>query len=291
MTLTFKANTTTGIEDSQLSAFTFPGGEAHIKGADDYDPNDVVYELADWRGADSHDLLTVMMWAEATANVARNVLLLPYLPYARADKGKPRAASVIAELIDSLALDQIITLDPHSPFMTDYFHDMATPLTIYPVERIIARELGNRGDHYSHPYVGVIAPDAGAHDRAARAAKVLGVPMYQAGKTRNQETGELTGFTCEPVPEEGKLLVVDDICDGGGTFIGLAEAMSLSRDRLDLWVTHGIFSKGFKQLRQHFGMIHTTDSYPSPYFEHYNVGEAFLTIHSVTPYLMGEINV
>ena len=42
-----------------------------------------------------------------------------------------------------------------------------------------------------------------------------------------------------------KCLIVDDICDGGGTFVGSAKLLiEAGADRVDLYVTHGIFSKG-----------------------------------------------
>jgi len=55
---------------------------------------------------------------------------------------------------------------------------------------------------------------------------------------------------------------VDDICDGGGTFIGLAKALKQKNaGNLYLAVSHGIFSKGFNELNKHFTKIFTTDSF------------------------------
>lgn len=262
-----------------VEAFTFPGGEPHIR--ESFDPGDVEYQIADVRGANSHDLITLAMWADYMwQRHEKNVLLLPYLPGARADRGAPGGARVYAEFINNMVVDQVITLDPHSEVMPGLLDE----LTVFPVSRIIKRELGARGDTYDHPYVGVIAPDKGAHDRAANAARALGVPVYQAGKTRDFDTGKLTGFTCEALPESGKLLVVDDICDGGGTFIGLAEATGLPHNRLDLWVTHGIFSKGIAELTYYFDHIYTTDSWGTA------ETDENLTVFPVLPYLMGEIN-
>ena len=54
---------------------------------------------------------------------------------------------------------------------------------------------------------------------------------------------------------------MDDICDGGGTFIGLAsELMSKNAGAIYLAVTHGIFSNGFDGLNRKFRGIFTTDS-------------------------------
>jgi len=57
-------------------------------------------------------------------------------------------------------------------------------------------------------------------------------------------------------------LIVDDICDGGGTFLGLAkELKSKNAGKLYLAISHGIFSKGFESLAKDFQKIFTTDSF------------------------------
>lgn len=290
MTLKFRTKTKAGwTVDSALSPFTFPAGEAHVKIGTEV--GEVEYQLADLRGADSHELFQLAMWADACKRrYEKTVLLLPYLPGARADRGIPLGARVYADFILGLHIDQIITLDPHSPFMPNAMDWGPGYLSIFPVSRIIGRELGDRGDRL-HPYAGVIAPDKGATGRAQVAANKLGVPLFRAEKTRDFETGQLTGFTCETLPTEGKLLIVDDICDGGGTFIGLAEATGLPRERLDLWVTHGVFSKGIWELTNYFSMIHTTDSYPSLQAQEPAAFASYVTVHPILPYLTGDINV
>ena len=81
-------------------------------------------------------------------------------------------------------------------------------------------------------------------------------------KVRDFATGKLSTFQCEDLPETGRLLVVDDICDGGGTFMGLAQATGLPKERLDLWVSHGVFSRRAAQITSAYGCIFTTDSHP-----------------------------
>lgn len=287
MTLEFRTKTDSGpLVRSVLEAFTFPGGEAHVKGSE-IEVEEVDYQLAILKGADSHELFQLAMWKNVCDHRREKaVLILPYLPGARADKGSPLGGGVYAEFIGGLHLAQTITLDPHSPLMPNRLDFGPGYLSVYPVERIIKRELGDRGDHYNHPYVGVIAPDKGAVDRAQKAANVLHVPLFKAEKTRDFESGQLTGFTCEELPATGKLLLVDDICDGGGTFVGLAKATGLPYTRLDLWVTHGIFSKGIDVLTDSFDHIYTTDSWGTKLHS-----TSYLTIIPVLPYLTGEINV
>lgn len=283
--------------DSPLQPFWFPGGEAHIK--IDNTKQVFQYQLADLRGAKPKDLIMLAMWEDAVRQRGeRAVLLLPYLPGARADRGIPFGAKVYAEFINNLVLDQVITLDPHSPVMPSLLSGnnsevnvggSGTLLTVFPFQHIIKTEVQNGSrDSGPHPYDGVIAPDKGAHERAGAAAKLMGVPVFQAGKTRDFETGKLTGFQMEDkLPKKGKFLIVDDICDGGGTFNGLADAINIGPDRLDLWVTHGIFSKGLEDLKTRFGTIHTTDSWNGDLVSN---KKDHLVVHPTLPYLTSAID-
>ena len=76
----------------------------------------------------------------------------------------------------------------------------------------------------------------------------------------------LTGFKVYAEDLKGcDCLIVDDICDGGGTFIGLAnELKNKNAGKLYLAVSHGIFSRGFDDLEKCFTKIFTTDSIKKP---------------------------
>ena len=319
MTLHFQAKHKTGFTvESPLQPVVFPDGAVHIKGADA--PLEYDYQIADVRGLSHDDLFTLAMWAEACSEREEpKILILPYLPGARMDRGVPEGAYIYANFINkNIRPDLLITLDPHSPRWGFWYpgirnvRDHSDPghgirvkqqesFKVFPVERIIRKEVQDAtSDERDQPYVGVIAPDKGAHDRAAAAARVMGVPVYTAGKSRDFATGKLSGFHMEDeLPAEGKLLIVDDICDGGGTFIGLAEATGLPKDRLDLWVTHGIFSKGTHILEPRFGVIHTTDSFYSGDSVHLKdeaqsdgrkAIDFEVKVHKLTPYLYPEID-
>lgn len=269
MTIKFRAKHKSGFTvESPLKPFTFPGGEAHIKIPEGFDLKDYTHHIAVLTGHDPQDLFLLSMWAQVleTDPDSRYSVVLPYLPAARADRGYPNLWTYVKFLLELVTPDHLIALDPHSEAWLDTFRGLDTydiKTTVYPVERVIRHFVQDASsDTRPQPYVGVIAPDKGAHDRAAAAAKVMGVPVYQAGKTRDPATGKLSGFEMlDELPTEGKLLIVDDICDGGGTFLGLAAATGLTKDRVDLWVTHGIFSKGLGDLADHFGKVHTTDSF------------------------------
>ena len=77
------------------------------------------------------------------------------------------------------------------------------------------------------------------------------------------QTGKLEGFQVYEEDLKGKTcLIVDDICDGGGTFLGMAKALKAKHaGTLYLAVSHGIFSKNLKALKQTFKAIYTTNSF------------------------------
>jgi hypothetical protein len=60
-----------------------------------------------------------------------------------------------------------------------------------------------------------------------------------------------------------KFVIIDDICDGGRTFIELAKAIldKVPDAKIYLIVTHGLFTSGFDQLNEYFEKVFTTNSY------------------------------
>ncbi|WP_022908353.1 ribose-phosphate pyrophosphokinase-like domain-containing protein [Curtobacterium sp. B18] len=275
MAVELSTRTTRGTQTTAtFSTMRFPAGEAHVKVAHDADAGDLI-EIATLRGTNGDDLLMLGMWADAVRQRgSRSVALIPYLPGARQDRGLPFGAKVYADVVNGFGIDQVIAFDPHSPVIVD----LVERLTVVTSETVV-RDHVVAGSDYS----GIIAPDKGAVARATAVAETCGLPVFRAEKHRNPDTGKLDGFTCEPLPETGRLLVVDDICDGGGTFMGLAGATGLPKERLGLWVSHGVFSGRAPQLAEHFGEIVTTDSYPAQ-----NAIEGLRTIE-LTPTLTEQI--
>lgn len=245
--------------------FTFPGGEHHLaiegwqdfplEGQRDFDLDWV----ADLRGADPGELIQVGLWANAARQRWGNPkALIPYFPAARSDRGLPTGGQVYADIVNSFELDKVVILDPHSEFIVDLIKNVV----VADVKPLIIRAMMESPTFSIDSLTGIIAPDKGAIGRARDLANLLGLPVVEATKERDFETGKLTGFTCNVPDPDGHYLVVDDICDGGGTFMGLADAAMLPPHQLSLWVTHGIFSGNAKALRNHYRHIFTTDSHP-----------------------------
>lgn len=180
-------------------------------------------------------------------------LILPFLPGARQDRvnvtGDVLFTSLsVAQMINMRNFDEVISIDPHSRAMPS----MLRQFIEFPLARVYAKL--NTG-----VYDGVIAPDKGASARAHLAGNVLNLPVIQAGKTRDESTGALSGFEVT-VEADKHYIVIDDIADGGGTFIGLGEKIREQGATADLYVTHAIFSKGTDALTEIFENIITTNT-------------------------------
>ena len=185
---------------------------------------------------------------------AKLILNIPYFPYARCDrifeKGNPNALESFCYWVRDYieGFDEVHTCDVHNET---------------PVRYILGEELHVKSQlscyresipfDFDTKYNYVIVPDKGATNKAATIANYLGqeVGIQYAGKKRCIETGRIIETT---LPEDvdftgAKCLIPDDLCDGGYTFIKLAEKL---RERgavqVDLYVTHLIASKGLKLL-------------------------------------------
>lgn len=198
--------------------------------------------------------MQAMFLADAFEERGRKIpnLILPFIPGARQDRLNPEGDFLftiksIAKMINDRTFEKVLVLDPHSS---------VSPALI---NRCGSVDLAGVLYDFKKDFDGVIAPDAGAAHRAQVAAEVVQAPLIQGSKTRDVATGKLSGF--EVQVEAGKhYLVFDDICDGGGTFVGLAEKITEQGATAQLFVSHGIFSKGVDELNKHYTHITTTDS-------------------------------
>ena len=209
--------------------------------------------------------MAAMFWFDAHKERGGEMpgLLLPWIPGARQDRLNPEGdflftARSIAREINMRGFPKVIVLDPHS--------DVA-PALIDRCQVIHAHEVINPPEG---KYKLVVSPDAGAEKRAGAVAKKLGVSMVHAWKTRDVSTGKITGFNCEQFFFEhlenanDPILIVDDICDGGGTFIWLGLMLAARGFKtIDLWTTHGLYTQGTENLLKVFRHLYCSDSYDS----------------------------
>lgn len=238
-----------GVEEV-LGSFTFPGGEINVKARDK--AQKAIFFLKS-----SYDIMEMLMYADAykrTHGVSVNAVV-PYLPYARQDRvcneGEALSIHVMAELINSCKFNSVTMFDPHSHVSEASIQNV----------NIINQTAVFRGIRACWDDIWIVAPDQGAAVKAETFAKNVGAAgVIKCQKTRDPETGKLRGFKCPEDVVGRKLFVLDDICDGGGTFLGLRTELK-DAARVELAVTHGIFSKGLEVVENAFDHVYTTNSF------------------------------
>lgn len=245
-----------GFETITATTIRFPGGEVQVR-LDLNDRRGSTFRIrADIRS--SENLMELLMATNAIRQHepgAEIELLMPYIPYARQDRvavpGEALSIKVFAEIINAQKYDRVGVWDAHSDVSLALL-DRVTHVTAAEIISARGRGLGLFDGRV------IVAPDAGAVKRASAVARVLGADLVRAEKTRNSRTGEIAGtrITNDGEVGGGDFMIVDDICDGGRTFIDLARALqNVSVRPRSLYVTHGIFSSGFDGLRQWFDRI------------------------------------
>jgi len=239
--------------------FTFSGGEPHIVINEDLSEVDEINISHRIRSFNDMGLLLLAINALRNMGVEKINLLLPYFPAARQDRimrqGEALSVKVYADLINSLNLNSISIFDPHSDVSPALLNNCKV-IDNHQFIKTVLQEL--KEDTL------LISPDAGAFKKIDKLATYLHKDEIVAcSKSRNPKTGKLSGFKVYADDLKGKdCLIVDDICDGGGTFLGLAkELKAKNAGKLYLAISHGICSKGFDNLSKEFEKIYTTDSF------------------------------
>lgn len=199
-------------------------------------------------------------------NVKLNV---PYFLGARSDRKFESGTSnylktVICPIINSQNFSRVTVLDPHSDVLeaclTNY-HKHNNHRLVNDALTKIDNKPGAQGR------ICLVSPDAGAYKKIFDVAKEFSIDnIITATKVRDLKTGKIL-HTEVPLQEamwykDVKFVIVDDICDGGRTFIEIANAIreKIPYAEIYLIVTHGIFSSGFEALGEYFEQIYTTNS-------------------------------
>lgn len=239
--------------------FVFKGGEPHIKILSDLSVVTHVTITTRINSFEAMGFLLLATDALRRMGIKHIDLLLPYMPAARQDRvmvlGESLSVKVYADVINAMAFDKVTVFDPHSE-VTPAVLNNCKVVTNHTFVKQVIEDINTE--------LTLISPDGGALKKIYKVSAFLGgIPVVEGSKQRNVTNGKLEGFKVYTDDLKGRdCLIVDDICDGGGTFMGLASALKeKNAGNLYLAVSHGIFSKGYDALLQHFTKIYTTNSF------------------------------
>lgn len=227
----------------------FPDGEAYARVTSDVAGADVVVVQATRTNRDLVELL-LLLDAAHEAGASKVSAVLPYYGYARQDRvfqpGEAVSARAIARALYATANEMYI-VDPHKAHILDFFPGVSHGVTAVP-------EICERLEAWKTDLV--LAPDAGAAERAAAAARILDVPHDRLTKKRLSPTEVRTETKALDV--QGKrVAIVDDMIASGGTMASAAkQLLEQGAKSVVAACTHGIFTPGAIDRLREAGISH-----------------------------------
>jgi ribose-phosphate pyrophosphokinase len=214
----------------------------------------------------SKDLFLIAQGVDAIRSTQSRpiTLLLPFLPNARQDRrmvsGDAFGLKVFANFLNSLELSRVILFDPHSEVAPALINNSV----VIPQWEFVTRVLPKDGNYK------LVAPDVGALKKTQESAHILDKEVIIANKHRIPATGQIVDIDVWGDVKDQILYIVDDICDGGATFIILAKKLKeLGAKEVHLVVSHGIFSKGFHVLSILDSITTTNSLWTDPFKERF----------------------
>ena len=245
------------LEDSDIkySISRFPDGEVQISLGDFSHKEQIQVKC---RITNAEDLFILMQVLDILdRHEVSYVLSIYYLMGMRMDRvmdfNRPFTLKIVLNSLKNCNADNIEILEPHSDAYYDYrFGGKFTELyiegnpsnTVWNGFQMVLLDVGAK-ERYDYQYVGT---------------------ALTCSKIRDLTTGKILEIKIDN-PEaisDKPLLILDDLCDGGETFCGIAKAfnsLDIPKERLNIAVTHMVNPKGIKNLSENFNHVWFTNSY------------------------------
>jgi len=189
-----------------------------------------------------------------------SLLLIKYMPFGREDRkescGKSFALKWFCEQINNLRFDNVEIIDPHSDVAAALINNVCVIKQHTLFENFLSDQKAEQKDFY------LVAPDAGALKKVYKLAKIVNpLGVVECSKVRDIETGDISRTAVHADDLQGEdCYLVDDICDGGRTFLEAAKVLKTKNaGKINLLVTHGKFTKGLKVLDNFIDNIYSID--------------------------------
>lgn len=255
------------VDDAELSVDEFPDGSFRF--TVDYKGSEEIYVTL--KSTLPEAIIAACQVCGTLSNnhpYALLTLVVQTMPDQRADReevpGMSNPASVSAILLGNLPVDILVVYDLHSNVSREVLVSMCE---INDIELVVHEPLDCFIQALSQPDIDpatsidyVVAVDKGAVHRAETVAKYYGASVIYCDKKRVD--GKIVGHEIIAQPNtdwlaSSNVWVVDDLCDGGATFISVAKLLHehYNFHDLNLYVTHGLFSKGKEELFKYYTTI------------------------------------
>lgn len=216
----------------------FSDGEIWVKFLENIRGTDVFIIQSTNPPAENLLELLIMVDAAKRASAQRITAVIPYFGYSRQDrKDQPRVsitAKLIANLITIAGADRVITMDLHAAQIQGFFD--------IPFDHLYGSSIFSGLFNDIKDNLVVVSPDVGGIKIARSYAKRLNASLVVIDKRRpKQNLAEVVQII--GTVKDKDVLIVDDLIDTGGTFVGAINALKEEGAR-NIYgaVTHPLFS-------------------------------------------------
>lgn len=252
-----------GIKLGPSSVERFPDGEVWV-GLDESVRRRDVFIVQSTSPPVNDNLIELLAFADAfrRASAASVTAVVPYFGYARQDtrhgRREPVTARMVADLMEAVGIDHLITIDLHTPQIEGFFHIPVDSLTaVSALSNYLSRTVPSGAV--------VVSPDAGRVKMAGLYARLLGAPVALLHKRRESGTATKVTHLVGDVRDR-PCLIIDDMISTGGTIAEAIEALlkAGARPEITIAATHGVFSEGSIDKLSHAAVreVVVTDTIP-----------------------------
>ena len=230
-----------GLSSSQLG--TFSDGEIQVEINENVRGHDTFIIQSTCSPADKH-LMELMLLADALkrSSASKITAVVPYFGYARQDRRVrssrvPISAKVVSDMLGSVGINRVLTLDLHSETIQGFFN--------MPADNIYATKLmvEDISKNYSQDNLVIVSPDVGGVVRSRALAKYLGGLELAIIDKRRDEANESEVMNIIGNVEGKNCIVPDDIVDTAGTLCNAAKALKdAGASKVSAYITHPVLS-------------------------------------------------
>lgn len=216
----------------------FSDGETRIEILESVSDRDV-YIIQPLSMPTNHHIMELLLIADAVkrAGACQITAVIPYFAYARQNN----SAKVIADLLTTVGIDQVITIDLHTDpqhiFFEKFIHNLNTT-------ELFLKHLTEKMSAKKHFDSVVISPDNGGIARARAFSQKLNnsEPVIIDKHRPHPNIIEITNISGSV--KDRDCIVIDDMIDTGNTLCSAARALKTEGAKSVIaYITHPVLSK------------------------------------------------
>lgn len=264
------------LNDNKVEFITFPNQEKRLDLPLEF-VNNLHENIVLWNYETDASIFELLLFDEVMAKLKHNYkLVVGYMPYSRMDRTNEKNTAFSLKVLTQLlseqtsALKEVFVLDPHSPETISKFKEYG--MKVQEIDYSLADEVMEFAN-VNLDETWIVFPDRGAANRYDY-YKYPNVIICE--KTRNFATGAIESVKAKITRTKGSiakemnpnLIVIDDLCSYGGTFVKALEAIethpTIHFDEAWLIVTHAEKAMEEGKALEKYDKVFCTDSISVP---------------------------